>query len=467
MKIFKTVALAEASSDTTVMLKLSVWRANLDAEQADKFWMIVHALPASYVRALASSREAMASALGLSSPGEVSIGPDQLGRVTSISKAEIFRRGGEVFILAFRRRRDQSRTWVLGEDLEATEEVIPSAPGHLYLYALSGARGIPDVSEFIDAVEGACGASLKKWEFQARQFMELKQEGRQESLEITSAKVSASQLLAEKQSRVLATLIKSAPGGLILADIEKQLKRDKVDDVDGHLTALQECGLISSEYAVVCAKNQQQMARFADAEIVREMSQKGVRCGCGRKLEDERIEEAVAITDLGRELLDKSTWMSVLLTEELRNLGVPEDRIMMEYSTGGDEMDCIADINGEVILFELKDKEFSLREAYSFAAKVGLVQPRHPVIVTTEKVGGDAKEHFQKAEVAGRRSQVRRHPQGTLPTLFIEGMENLRPQLEELASSVHRGYAVQVLREVMPLAFISPAHVLDGIVMEP
>ena len=64
------------------------------------------------------------------------------------------------------------------------------------------------------------------------------------------------------------------------------------------------------------------------------------------------MEKALTVTDLGRELLDGSRWFSLLLVEELTELGIPLDRILIEQQVGSDEMDCFADVLGELVLFE-------------------------------------------------------------------------------------------------------------------
>ena len=59
----------------------------------------------------------------------------------------------------------------------------------------------------------------------------------------------------------------------------------------------------------------------------------------------------------------------------------------------------------------LKDREFNLGGAYSFGAKIGIIGPAYPVIISREKIGGDAKEHLsvrslrvvQACEVARQR----------------------------------------------------------------
>ena len=104
------------------------------------------------------------------------------------------------------------------------------------------------------------------------------------------------------------------------------------------------------------------------------------------------MEEALAITDLGRALLDKARWLTILLLKELQGVRIDARAILVEQSVGGDEIDCLANIDGELALFELKDKEFNLGNAYSFGAKIGIIRPDHPIIVTTERIGNDARE---------------------------------------------------------------------------
>ncbi|MGB4682418.1 MAG: hypothetical protein WBH65_07885, partial [Dethiobacteria bacterium] len=95
----------------------------------------------------------------------------------------------------------------------------------------------------------------------------------------------------------------------------------------------------------------------------------------------------------------QSNWMAVLLLEELRQVGIPHDHILFEQQIGGDELDVIVNISEELVLFELKGKEFSLGNAYSFGSKIGIVRPNHSVIFTIDYVGGDARGHFERGKV--------------------------------------------------------------------
>jgi hypothetical protein len=116
-------------------------------------------------------------------------------------------------------------------------------------------------------------------------------------------------------------------------------------------------------------------------------------------------------------------------------------------------MDCIADVSGELAFFELKDKEFNLGSAYSFGAKIGIVRPQHPVVVTTEHVGGDAKEHFERA----REPRVRRYRSALdqdrqREVRYIEGIENLSARLGGIVGEIYKRDAQNILDELVPFA---------------
>jgi hypothetical protein len=73
-----------------------------------------------------------------------------------------------------------------------------------------------------------------------------------------------------------------------------------------------------------------------------------------RPIAEESVEEAVATTDLGRALLDGNRWVTLLLLEELQQVGVPLDHTLIEQQVGGDELDCSAVVSGDLAFFELK-----------------------------------------------------------------------------------------------------------------
>jgi len=175
------------------------------------------------------------------------------------------------------------------------------------------------------------------------------------------------------------------------------------------------------------------------------------------------MEEALAVTDLGRNLLDKARWLSVLLLKELQAVGVSREAVLLEQTVGGDEIDCLANISGELALFELKDKEFNLGNAYSFGAKIGIIRPQHPVIVTTEHVGNDAKEHFIRARRASARESMFETEHADAGITYIEGAESLGIGIRAFATAIYRRDALRLLDRVLPLASLDGASLLAAL----
>ena len=188
-----------------------------------------------------------------------------------------------------------------------------------------------------------------------------------------------------------------AVGGLLVSDLGKQLPGRSQDEVERAKNSLLQTGLAVSEVVVICRKSQAQIACVPGRETLEDVSRLSVICACGRAYLDERIEEALNVIDATRALLDSSRWLSLIVLDELLRLGITLDQIRIDQVRGGDELDAFVNVSGELVLFEFKDKEFSLGNAYSFVAKIGWVKPNHAVVLTTETVGNDVREHFHRS----------------------------------------------------------------------
>ena len=345
-------------------------------------------------------------------------------------------------------------------------EVGRDVPLTLYVYFISRDTNSAPLTKFETVLNEALGIKLVRTQYVSTRLDELKAEGMEPPAAPDKKELTSARLLTDSPLRTLALAVKSS-GGLLIGDLSKQVPADARQRIDDLRTQLLSAGIVSAELVVICKRTQAQVARAPSAEIVKELSKKGLKCACGRSIASERVEEAITITDHGRQLLDKSRWFSLLLLHELLDLGVPLHRILLDQQVGGDEMDCVADISGELTFFELKDKEFSLGNAYSFGAKIGIIRPKHRVIVTTERVGNDAKEHFQRAEVAGARrrydTEFYEFDEEPQTTQYIEGVENLRPSLEDLVSRIYANDVTTLLRDVLPLASIDPTALLESL----
>jgi len=334
----------------------------------------------------------------------------------------------------------------------------------VHFYYIGRTVDCPQLETVERAVNKAFNVTLAPELFRSDRFKALQQEGRAPPAPPDAIEVAASHALSGRGIRALAVAIKSS-GGLLVGDLSKQLPLEDRGRTEEFRKTLESTGLVGSEIVVVCMKTQGQIARAPSEDVLRAMSDRGVKCACGRPISDERIEKAVTITDLGRALLDGNRWLTLLLLEELQEVGIPLGNTLIEQQVGGDEIDCLADISGELAFFELKDKDFNLGNAYSFGAKMGIIRPHHPVIFSTTKVGNDAREHFERARSAGRsRYEEMYLPEDPSPEIrYIEGVECLRVGIQELATAIHRGDALRILRRVLPFAALDAGALLSAL----
>ena len=100
---------------------------------------------------------------------------------------------------------------------------------------------------------------------------------------------------------------------------------------------------------------------------------------------------------------------------------------------------------------------------------MGIFRPRHPVIITTEVVGGDAKDHFRRARLGQEQRQSPyelddfdedESPSGIT---YIEGLNNLRSGLEKLVTEIYSRDMQAVLAQAVPQGVLSPAALLRAV----
>jgi hypothetical protein len=332
----------------------------------------------------------------------------------------------------------------------------------LFLYHIGPQLDPPTLAQLESIANTQFGTTLQPYYYLNKAFDDLASEGRVPPTLPTANEKEGSHLLRDRAARTLAIAIK-ASGGLLVRDLEKQLPPPSRGRTRELTELLRAACIVDSEIVVVCTKTQAQTARVASMESLQEMASRGLKCACGRPVSDERIEEAVSITDFGRSLLDRSRWLNIVILEELAAVGIPMEKVLLEQQAGGDELDLLANISGELALFELKDKEFNLGNAYSFGAKIGIIQPKHPVIVSTEHVGNDAKDHFQRARlVRASAASPYATESETIQVRYIEGLDSLTIGIQALASDIYSADARRILDEVLPLALVDSAALVSS-----
>ncbi len=116
----------------------------------------------------------------------------------------------------------------------------------------------------------------------------------------------------------------------------------------------------------------------------------------------------------------------------LRRLGVPDDRILLNLHDGPEEIDAFVDMDGTLLMIELKDNEFSMGHAYPFGGRIGLYKPDYAIIVATRGVASDVKDYFETVK-----------PQSTI--IYIDRLNQLASSLEVIMKTIRTQRAEEVL----------------------
>ena len=428
------------------------------AEIVESFDDLLNRLPDGFRRTMYPARQRLAELLGISDFNPPVRQAPRPTRPNVLVKGEIVATDTNLFVIKLFVRTVRTPDLSTSEAPKLTSVARYSLTIHYF-----GKEVKADEFDIICSyLEREFSVKFSPWYIKSDQLDVLKEEGRVSPPMPTADELAAAEILSEKEARTLAIAIKQA-SGLLVGDLSRQLPQDARSRTEQIRDSLQNNGIVMAETVVICRKTNAQVSRVPDESVLVTLASKGLRCACGNTITDEKVDTAVSISDRGQWLLDGSHWFTILLVNSLVELGVPLDRILVDQVSGGDEMDCIADISGEIALFELKDKEFNLGNAYSFGAKIGIIEPQHPVIVTTEYVGNDAKEHFARSRRRSRDGWAVEEGSSEQTVTYIEGMNNFKPGLRDLISRVAMNDAQGALSDVLPRGTLPISVVLKSL----
>lgn len=229
-------------------------------------------------------------------------------------------------------------------------------------------------------------------------------------------------------------MIKSS-GGLLYRDFTiKTIKTEDIKKIHEKLVGLQ---LIKSEYVVLCKKTSEQINKAPRKESIAIMGEHGIRCSkCNRLIAEENIEEFLTVTDMGNKMIDGSHWMTLNLVESLLNFGISNQNILVNISEGPEEIDAIVSLGNSLLLFELKDSQFSLGHAYAFQSRIGVYQAGIGIIWATKGVAPEVKDHLNRVK-----------PDAEI--YYIESNEELIPKLAEIIEHVRWQMAESELKPLL------------------
>lgn len=166
---------------------------------------------------------------------------------------------------------------------------------------------------------------------------------------------------------------------------------------DAMTNPLVEAELLRKEYLVLCKNDSHTICVVENRGDLDSGDAGRLICSdCGRPFSEELVQEIFSLTQSGKALLDGSRWMTIWITDILVEAGIPKDEIKWNPSIHEDELDILTEAFGPRVLFELKDREFGLGDAYPFAFRVVRYGGDYGVVVTTEKVEGEAQKFFKE-----------------------------------------------------------------------
>lgn len=150
---------------------------------------------------------------------------------------------------------------------------------------------------------------------------------------------------------------------------------------------LLDAGLLRREVLISCRKMGHILFSLPSPDALAVVTVSNATCsGCGAAIADEKVEEAVAPTQLARALLEDGSWLVNRLYFKLRELGLPGSEIAIAPPTGNGEAHVMANVCGESFLLVLRDGDLTPAFARRATDAVVRSEATHLMIVVTGKI---------------------------------------------------------------------------------
>lgn len=263
------------------------------------------------------------------------------------------------------------------------------------------------------------------------------------------SEVSSINIFSDKNIREL--LIEINQSGFVRQRDLMMRKQKGFPDLNDILTKLKNHSLLNTEYLIECKKTNTPLTRIQNKDILEKSELGDLICpSCTARFKNENILEGYSLSDLTKKMLKQSYWMTVWVTDILKELGIDENAILWNISDSGEEVDILAEVFGRLWIFELKDREFGSGDAYPLNYRKVRYRADKSIIITAESVSKEAKKVFEELK---KESESDRE----LP-IYIEGLDNARPVLSKELSSASLLFAYrkfQLLSDMSGFELIS------------
>lgn len=154
------------------------------------------------------------------------------------------------------------------------------------------------------------------------------------------------------------------------------------------------------------------------------------------------------ITPLGKSLLDKSHWMSILLVGVVSSLGIPGRDIAVEVMDGESEHDGLVALGGSLLLFDLKDSRFDRGHLDKLAGRAREIKPTHVVIWATEGLSDPARRYLVEPGLGASARVMEAGEERTrrAAVTIVESAEALSSDVGSLLERIRYDIAMEALR---------------------
>ncbi|HEY9682645.1 MAG TPA: hypothetical protein V6C86_13785 [Oculatellaceae cyanobacterium] len=266
---------------------------------------------------------------------------------------------------------------------------------------------------------------------------------------ITEREMKSAKVLETTGVRDVASAIRKS--GVILAKELLRNNPDTASDTVKCVDQLIQADLLHQEYVVICSKSGAHVNRVEHRETIDQMSKLGVLCSCGKRIADEAIEGLLSTDALLPKMLDKNYWMTVSVVRSLMGLGISPEKILLNPSSLNDDVEILADLDGTLLMFNLKDTEFGIPHALSVTTRISMHKPSIAFLVSTLGISNDVKEHFKRVKLDTQVVYIPTLTQldGTLKKV-VEGIRMLRVKtwLETFQTMMNFGLAPLLIQRL-------------------
>ena len=201
-------------------------------------------------------------------------------------------------------------------------------------------------------------------------------------------------------------------------------------------------GILVRHYNVICPACKTALTRVPSKAAIGQMVKSAAACPkCRLRITPASYQDCYVVSDHIAPILDGSKWLDLFIRHKLGSYPQVR-RILTEVIDGPNELDLVANIDGNLLLAELKDCRFAIGHAYSFVGKCSQYKPKITMIIATQGVDLDVKEYIQKTG---------------LKTHYIESLDNLETSFGAIFSEGNVLILANLISEVPWTPFITQA----------